>query len=116
MNLRMTIHERAVARTVSPDITVQKKKPQVLSVGELNPGLPRAITYMTGGNTNHYTNRDWLRGSCVPPRHSASLDDDSSLARWLGLYAITLALLIDDSLRITHVAGLISGGTDSLFG
>jgi hypothetical protein len=35
-----------------------KRKPSVLSVGELNPGLPRAIIAMTGGNTNHYTNRD----------------------------------------------------------
>jgi hypothetical protein len=35
-----------------------KRKPLELSVGELNPGLPRATIAMTGGNTNHYTNRD----------------------------------------------------------
>jgi hypothetical protein len=38
--------------------TVPKRKRSKLSVGELNPGLPRAIIVMTGGNTNHYTNRD----------------------------------------------------------
>jgi hypothetical protein len=35
-----------------------KKETMLLSVGESNPGLPRAISGMTGGNTNLYTNRD----------------------------------------------------------
>jgi hypothetical protein len=36
----------------------------MLSSGELNPGLPRAVNCLTSGNTDHYTTEEENRFDC----------------------------------------------------